>query len=221
MSLTVYKFSQVVAGLFELPTETARRLLPGHLEPIEVHHGTAVLSVMAFDFSESMVGAYGELVLSIGVAPLFRPGIAMPQGAFFPFQVGTTTRAAREHAIERWHLPHWMEDIEVTFVQTGGQRTARVSAGGAPILDLDVHDHQFADVSHIYQMLSCDGDGGNFLGQITMAGPYSDHEESRGSLRLFEHGFFKGLNSADVYDVPFREESMLAGVQTFEPLVRL
>jgi hypothetical protein len=220
MSVTIYKFSQVVAGLFELPTEAARRLLPSHLEPIELHHGTAVLSVMAFDFSDSMVGPYGELVLSLGVAPLFRAGLAMPQGAFFPFQVGTTTSAAREHAIERWHLPHWMEDIDVRFSIAGGRRSAAVSAGGVPLLEMHIHDHEFEDVAHIYQMFSCSGDA-NFVGQITMSAPYSDHEDNRGELHLFEHAFHKGLNVADVYEVPFREQSMLAGVQTFEPLVRL
>ena len=35
--------------------------------------------------------------------------------AFFPFLVGTTTKASREHAIKLWHLPHFMDDIQIEF----------------------------------------------------------------------------------------------------------
>jgi hypothetical protein len=37
--------------------------------------------------------------------PLVKPGES-PKSAFYPYQVATTTRGARDHAIERWHLPH-------------------------------------------------------------------------------------------------------------------
>ncbi len=60
-----YHFRDAIGGFFELPTENARALLPSDLQPIEPRHGSAVLSVMAFDFHNSPVGSYGELILSI------------------------------------------------------------------------------------------------------------------------------------------------------------
>ena len=38
--LTRYGFRDAISGFFEFPTENARRILPPHLEPVELHHGT-------------------------------------------------------------------------------------------------------------------------------------------------------------------------------------
>src|SRR5262245_65777883 len=80
---------------------------------MELHHGTSIFSMTAFDFTQSMVGPYGEVVMSVIVAPLVKPGERLPKSAFYPYLVATTTKAARDHAIERWHLPHWMEDVAI------------------------------------------------------------------------------------------------------------
>src|SRR5439155_15901581 len=104
-----------VNGFFEFPTESARRLLPSSLQPVEPHHGSSIVAVTAFEFEQSPVGAYAEVVLSIVVAPWIAPGESMPRAAMYPILVGTTTRASREHGIEIWHLPHHPRDLEVAF----------------------------------------------------------------------------------------------------------
>ena len=114
-----YHFRDAIGGFFEFPTENARAILPPELQPIEPHHGSSVLSVMAFDFHDSPVGDYGELILSILVSPRVEHGVPMPRSAFFPFRLATTTRESREHAIERWHLPHYMQDISLTWERGG------------------------------------------------------------------------------------------------------
>jgi hypothetical protein len=220
MSLTVYHYSRVVGGLFELPTDAARALVPRTLEPIEIRHGVSLLSVMAFEFTDSLVGAYRELVLSVGVPPVVRPGEPMPRGAFFPFQVATTTRQSREHALERWLLPHWMEDVSIAFDSQDGQHHVVAAADGNRVVELTVYDHAFESASHLYHMFTTDGSA-SYLGRLTMEAPFSDHEEGRGEVRLAEHPFLKGLNPGDVYEVPIREQTMQAGVQTFQPLERL
>ncbi|MGH3056446.1 MAG: hypothetical protein ACRDL7_15845, partial [Gaiellaceae bacterium] len=63
-----YLYRDVIGGFFEFPTENAKAILPPELQPIEAHHGSSVLSVMATDFFESQVGEYGELILSILIA---------------------------------------------------------------------------------------------------------------------------------------------------------
>ena len=74
--------------------------------------------------------------MSVIVPPLVKPGERLPKSAFYPYLVATTTKAARDHAIERWHLPHWMEDVEIRFEPRAGRMTARVGsdgrAGGRP-----------------------------------------------------------------------------------------
>ncbi len=220
MSITRYGYRHAISGFFEFPTENAKRLLPPHLEPVEVHHGTSVFSLTAFDFTESMVGSYGELVVSVVVAPLIRGGERFPKSAFFPYLVATTTSAARQHAIERWHLPHFMEDVEMTFSHRQGELAVRVSAGGSPIAEMAITEHAPTPVSHLYQCFIRNG-AGSYLARITMEGEQSEHEDERGRLTLFEHPFHDRLAIEDVSDTPFREVWMRDGQQLFDPLLRL
>ena len=218
--LTRYGYREVVGGFFEFPTENAKRILPAHIEPVELHHGTSIFAMNVFDFTESMVGPYKEAVMAVIVAPLVKPGEKLPKSAFYPYLVATTTRAAREHAIERWHLPHWMSDVEIDFEPGPGRLGARVSADGAPVADMTITEHSWSPVSHLYQSFMRDGDQ-TYLAHITMEGKQSEHEDEKGLLKLYDHPFNQPLQISEVYEVPFRELWMSAGMQTFEPLVEL
>jgi hypothetical protein len=218
--LTRYGYANAISGFFEFPTDNARRILPRHLEPAELHHGSSIFSMTAFDFDESEVGRYGEVVMSVIVSPLVKPGEKLPKSAFYPYLVATTTKAARDHAIERWHLPHWMEDVELRFEPEGRSLTARVSAGGEPVADLTIGDHSWQPVSHLYQSFMKD-DSGAYLAHITMEGEQSEHEEETGRIKLYDHPFNRDLVISEIYEQPFRELWMRAGRQTFEPLKTL
>ncbi len=219
-SLTRYGYRDAISGFFEFPTENARRILPRHLEPAELHHGSSIFSMTVFDFTESEVGDYGEVVMAVIVSPLVKPGERLPKSAFYPYLVGTTTKAARDHAIERWHLPHWMEDVDVRFDRQGKAVTARVEVDGSPVADLTITDHSWNPVSHLYQAFMKD-DRGAYLASITMEGQQSEHEEETGRIQLHEHPFNKDLVISEIYEQPFREMWMREGQQTFEPLMQL
>lgn len=220
MSITRYGYRDAISGFFEFPTENARRVLPRGFEPVEVHHGTSILAVTVFDFDESEVGEYGEVVYAVIVPPLVRD-TRLPKSAFFPWQVATTTRAAREHAIERWHLPHWMDDVKVDFERADGKLTARVEADGAAALELTVTDHSWQAVSHLYQSFQKDEDG-TYLANILFEGDKSEHEEETGTIVLHEQNAFnKDIVISEVYATPFRELWMRKGCQLFDPLAHV
>ena len=220
MSLTRYGYRNAINGFFEFPSENARRILPRGIEPVEVHHGTSVLAVTVFDFHESEVGAYGEVVYAVLVPPFVREDGRLAKGAFFPWQVATTTRAAREHAIERWHLPHWMDDVLVELEPGEGSLTARVKAEGAAAMDITITDHSWNTVSHLYQSLQQD-EGGRYLANILFEGEQSEHEEETGRITLHDHAFNKDIVISEVYEEPFREMWMRKGIQLFDPLQQL
>jgi hypothetical protein len=220
LSLTRYGYRNAINGFFEFPSENARRILPRGIEPVEVHHGTSVLAVTVFDFHESEVGEYGEVVYAVLVPPYVREDGRLAKGAFFPWQVATTTRAAREHAIERWHLPHWMDDVEVDLEPGEGSLTARVRADGTPAMEMTITDHSWNPVSHLYQSFQQD-DGGRYLANIVFEGEQSEHEEETGRIKLLDHDFNKDVVISDVYEEPFREMWMRSGIQLFDPLMRL
>jgi hypothetical protein len=212
---TYYGFDICVGGYFEMPTADARKLLPPHLEPLEVQHERSILAVTAFHFRESMVGAYDEVVLAVVVPPMVEPGKPLPKAAFFPFMVCTSTEPARQHAIERWRLPHYMKDVVIDFARDDGQVTVTVTDDGAPVLELVVTEFDFAGVKNTYSCFTVDPES-RYKVNIFMEAAHTEHEEERGSLTLYEHPITEGLTIDEINSYPFREEWYGGGLQTFE-----
>ncbi|MDH3205723.1 MAG: hypothetical protein OEO79_03885 [Gemmatimonadota bacterium] len=214
---TYYAYRMCVGAYFEMPTADAKALIPDHLQPLEVRHDRSILAITAFHFTESLVGPYYEVVLAIVVPPMVEAGKPLPKAAFFPFMVGTTTAPSREHAIERWHLPHYMKDLEINFDGDDGEVTVTVRDGDKPVLDLTVTDFDFEPSNNVYSCFTVD-DSDRFKVNIFMEAPHTEHEEERGSLTLYEHPMTAGLTIEDVETYPFREEWYRSGMQTFEKL---
>ena len=146
---------------------------------------------MAFDFHKSMVGEYGELILSVLVMPRVAPGSPLPRSAFYPFLLGTTTKASRDHAIERWHLPHFMENIDLSFDAQDDEIRIAAAHGGSPIIDMRITDYDWEKVSHRYQSFMHDADG-SYMSTIIMESAFSENEEERGDITIHKHAFNVG-----------------------------
>lgn len=220
MSLTTYEFSEAVNGFFEMPSTAARKLLPSHLQPLEKQHETAVFAVTCFDFTGSMVGSYQEIVLAVIVPPVVEAGGAFPQSAFYPFIVGTSTEESRDHAIERWHLPHYMKPIGCEFQIDGDKAVVHAHESGKPILDMTISAREWEEVDHLYQCFMAD-DAGRYKVDMFLKGSFTDHEEESGSLELHEHPMTENIDIAEVSEFPFREMWMRSGVQVFQELETL
>jgi len=217
---TLYTYRNAVGGFFDFPVEQARAILPKDLHPVELHHGSAILSVMAFDFTESEVGAYQELILGILVSPRVEPGTPMPHSAFYPYLLGTTTTASREHAIERWHLPHYMKDIGMSMEVEGDHERIVVKAWDedTPIAEMTITSHGWREAGQTHQSFMRDEEG-SFLAQISMQGGLSETEDESGRLQLFPHAMTAPIGDLDeVSELPLREIWMRDGLQTFQPL---
>lgn len=221
MPLTRYHFANAVSAFYEINRDAAKQLLPSHLEPMEVKHGLGVFAITAFHFTESEVGEYDEIVLAIITPPQLGVTGEFPRSAFFPFVVGTSSEASRSHAIERWHLPHYMSDIAADFNIEGGRVGVRVREGDRSVLDFSVSDHKWSRVNHLYQAFMVDDSSGKYRADIHMEGEFAEHEEETGDLELHRHPMSDSLLDAGVASYPFRELWMKNGVQTFEELQTL
>jgi hypothetical protein len=217
MEYTYYAYRMCVGAYFEMPTADARRLLPDHLQPLEVRHERSILAVTAFHFTDSLIGPYHEIVLAVVVPPRVEPGKPLPKAAFFPFMVGTSTEASRLHAIERWHLPHYMQDLDIVFHEGKGEVTVEATDAGKPVLELRVTDFDFEPTRNVYSCFSVD-DHRRYKVNIYMEAPHTEHEEERGSVTLYEHSMTAGLTLDEINTYPFREEWYRSGMQTFEEL---
>ena len=217
MQLTKYAFYNAVAGFFEMPTNDATKLLPKHLQSLEVQHQRSILAITAFQFTETEVGSYNEIVLSVIVPPRVEPNRPIPNAAFYPFMVGVTTPESRTHAIERWHLPHYMNDIDIELSESSQGLAVHVQEDDTPILDLTVTDFAKEPDTLLFNAFTVDAED-NFKVNIFMEGQHSEHEEETGSLKLYPHEMTEGLDLDDISSVPFREQWFHRGLQTFEEL---
>ena len=220
MDLTNYGFENAVGAFFEMPTGDARKILPAHLQPLEVQHQRSILAVTAFQFTESMVGDYDEIVLSVIVPPIITPSRPLPKAAFYPFTVGVTTESSRRHAIERWHLPHYMSDLQMDFLRTEDKLAITVHDGEAPVLDLTVTDFPSEPARVLFNAFVMNREE-RFSVNIFMDGAHGEHEDETGSLTLYRHPMTEPLTLDEVSRVPFREQWFHKGIQTFEELVRI
>jgi len=217
MSLTYYSFRHAVSVFSRMPTASAARLLPPHLRPMEVQHGSAVFGVTAFDFLESPVGAYREVVLAVVVPPLAKSDGMYPKAAFYPLCVGTSTRDAAEHRAEAWRLPCWRRDLDVWFQDLGERINVYVYGDGDPVVDFTVSCRKWNPVDQAYQSFMV-GPDKTFKVDFRLRGPMSVHEDERGTVRMHDHPLWAGVDREEIEAIPFRELWMKDGVQVFEEI---
>ena len=220
MGMTRYHFSSAIGAFFQMATPDAREILPQHLQPLEVQHGRSILAVNAFRFTESMVGAYDEVVLSVIVPPMIEQGRPFPSAAFFPFAIGVSTRAAREPGIARWHLPHYKKDLDVQLIESEDELIVHVRDDGRSVLDLSVTNFHPEPDRLLFHCFMMEGER-RFKVNLFVEGAHSEHEEAAGSLVLHNHPMTEQLTLGEVEGYPFREQWFHGGTQTFEEVERI
>lgn len=226
MNRVEYHYPRMISASFEIPTEDARKLLPRGVEPLEPWHGASVLTVTLFEFDASPVGPYQEVVLSIFVAPRLIAGDVFPHAAVSPIRLGSTHLAARQHAIDLWHLPHFHEDIRIAFEpsEDGKRMTGRVYCPrGEEILELNVvQSGAWQNTLRQYQSFQED-ETGLYMSKIDWSGFVNEHEEGIGSVHFRDHRFFHDFPVKLVAGgPPIREIWMQDGLESIHnPLRRI
>ncbi|MCW5920768.1 MAG: hypothetical protein KIS77_00345 [Saprospiraceae bacterium] len=217
-----YHISNGINSIFGIPTEVARKYLPVGIEPVEANHGVSLLGVTMFDFSESPVGPYQELVMSLYVAPRLGIMEQHPHAAVYPLVVASSSCKARDHAIDLWHLPHFMEDISVEFSVSPDNRTIRGIARchrGQPIVELSTEQQGASSAAYqLYQSFQGD-ESGSYIGIMDMRGSLREHEAGTGDVCLHPHRFFERLDLSAMEIIPYREMWMQAGVESYHDLI--
>ena len=131
--ITRYGYRDAINGFFEFPTDNARRILPKGIEPIEPHHGTSVLAVTVFDFHESEVGEYGEVVYAVLVPPLVRD-TRLPKGANTNAAAGPAKPVAEDADPNVVKVPKAAKDAP---------KPVEVRVGGATVFVLGIEQSDF------------------------------------------------------------------------------
>jgi hypothetical protein len=217
--VTHYGFRSALGGFFHADARRAAAALPEGLVPLESHPGLAVLAVTVFDFHESEVGAYQELVASILVSPWAPRGERLPDAAVFPVFLATSTEASREHASERWRLPQLDRCLAIDLDRSSDERVAVVREDQHVLLRLRVTGTTAVDTRRAYQCFSVDVEHLCRV-MIEIDGRMCEHEDEHGELELGEHPRVASLAQLLDDPIPFREQWLDAGEQHFGALVR-
>jgi len=215
-----YVFTTGVSAFFEMPTSDARRILPEHLQPVEVRHERSILAVTAFQFRESMAGPYAELMLSVIVPPVPGRWGQHPKAGFYPFLAATSSEASRRHRSEDFRIPHLAEDIDVQFVESAGALRTSVWSRSGPIVDLSVTQYKWESTTHLLHTFMMHGTQ-RYKANIQITGRYTVHENERGRMTLHHHPMTTALTLEEISPYPFREHWLKEGVELFHPLETL
>lgn len=213
-------FSTGVSALFEMATADAERILPAHLQPIEVRPQRSILNITAFHFRDSRVGPYAELILSVVVPPLIKGWRRHPKAGFFPFAAATSSRESRALLHETLRIPTHERPIDARFVERAEDVRVQVWSEGDPVVDLTVTQHEWHTSSHLLHSFMMDGTTA-LKADVQICGRYTMHEQEAGRLELFPHAITRDLNLPEVSPYPFREHWLKEGYELFHPVEAL
>ncbi|MDT8340372.1 MAG: hypothetical protein RQ751_02580 [Longimicrobiales bacterium] len=213
-------FTTGVSSLFEMATADAQRLIPPHLQPVEVRPQRSVLNISAFLFRDSEVGPYAELVLSVVVPPVVGRWSLHPKAGFFPFMAATSSAESRDLLVRERHFPTHEEPIEARFLERSDHTRVQVLCQGDPVVDMTVTLHKWRNTTHYFHSLMMDGER-RLKADVRITGRYSMHEQEQGSLTLHPHAITRDLTLEEVSQSPFREHWLKEGVESFSPLETL
>jgi hypothetical protein len=211
-----YYFHTGVSAFFEMPTADAERILPPHLQPIEIRPQRSILNVTIFHFRKSEVGPYAELTFSVVVPPMADTWGRHPKGAFFPFVAGTSSRKSRSHRSEILRVPHYDENIDIQFIESSDRIDVRVQGGGERVVDLAVTQHRWKSTTHLLHTFMVDGSR-RLKADLQITGRYSVHEQERGLMKLHPHPMTRLLTLDEVSPYPFREHWLKEGFEVIHP----
>jgi len=215
-----YVFTSGVSAFFEMPTSDARRILPAHLQPVEVRHERSILAVTAFHFRESVVGPYAELMLSVIVPPVPGGCGQHPKAGFYPFMAATSSEESRRHRSEQFRIPHIAEDIDARFAESAGALQVSIWSRSGPVVDLTVTQHKWETTTHMLHTFMMDGKQ-RYKANLQISGRYTVHENERGRMVLHRHPMTTALTLEEISPYPFREHWLKEGVELFHPLESL
>jgi hypothetical protein len=215
--------SNGINGLFQMPVDKVRSFLPKNIEPIETNHGVGLVGITMFHFSESPIGPYDELVISAYVVPRMGLTSRHQHAAVHPIVVASTYHEARQHAIDLWHLPHFMEDIYIRFEESDDRRVLKGTAfcyRDEPIVSLEISQSgTWRPVQQFYQSFQKDSSG-SYVGVLDMTGELSEHEGGTGTLVLYpQHRLFEKIDLSELDPFPYREMWMKHGVENYHDLL--
>lgn len=212
--MSSYRFDQALAACFLARNDALRAVLPPNLRPLEARPGHGLVVVTAFNFTDSEVGPYGELVMAVMVPPFTPRDESWPESASYPFDLVTNTLDSRDHAAGSWYLPARPKPYGLRFSRDGERRSVDLYDEGTPVLSLSVKHNPTWERDRLYQVFTR-SDGRLHRVALSVEGSVSEHNEETGRLTLYDHPIADRLADLVADDEALFEQSMDDGLERF------
>lgn len=205
-------------AVFSADLDAVRAMMPSErLHPIRVSGGRAAVAVIAYNYLETGVGAYGEIGIA-ALATLDRPApMLMPAllesrypgfGAYVA-HLPVTTRVARQAGRLVWGYPKFVADM--AFDLTPVQQRVEMREGGRDLLQLSVARRGRVITDNKPTVTFTELDGDLVRTEIPMRAIYqAGLGSSMGHLELGDHPVADDLRNIQLSASPLATKSYLA-----------
>lgn len=209
-----YKFNCVINCLTEIETDNIKGLLPKNLYPFEVHPDLSLLSIIGFDFYDTPVGKYQEIIIGILTQAYLTPEKNIPKATIFPINLATTSDASRQHAIDNYKLPHYLKNIDISFDTKGPKKILKCKEDNKIFLNIElVIENKGEKAKEYHQSLIYSAEK-IFLSKIYIDANICETQDEKGNIELTNHDFFKNININSINNTPYLERFASTGVET-------
>jgi hypothetical protein len=112
----------------------ARALIPSvRLDPVKIWPGRTAAALMAYNYLDTDIGAYGEFAVAI---PCFCHDQGQRLFGFFVQRLPVTTQIALDYGVKLWGYPKFLSEME--FKNDPTSRSLKLTAEGQLILELSI-----------------------------------------------------------------------------------
>jgi hypothetical protein len=204
---SVWFYEEQFGFAVELPTETARRVLPHGLHPFEVRPGTAILTVNTLCFAEGNHGfgrAFHEVTIGINVVPNLFQVPRLPKFSVHVLNIGVSDTGFLTDDYNTDRLPFHQSPLR--FDVDRERRRVRCADDHGPVFDLfDTGPAPDWQVKEDFFQVFASWRGALQQGSMSLEGNSFEHQRSGPCGRLFDHPFWKGAAVATEAAEPYMQ----------------
>lgn len=216
-----YKFKNVINCLLEIDTIYVNKLVPKNIYPLEIQPNLSLISIIGFDFYDTPIGDYQEVIIGIITQPYFLNKDRIPKSAVFPINVATNTDKSKEHAIANYKLPHYMKNIIIDFNVNDSKKILTCKDNDKIFLNVELNIKNNLEKTEEYHQSFIADHNQLYLSEINIDAILGENQDGEGKVTLSSHKFFKNIEINEINNIPYLERYAHTGIETMSSLISI
>ncbi len=218
---TNYQFKNILNCLLEIETIYVNKLVPKNIYPLEIQPNLSLISIIGFDFQETPIGNYQEVIIGVVIQPYLLKKGDIPKSAIFPINIATNTDNSKIHAISNYKLPHYMKNIEIDFDIDASKKKLICKENNDVFMNIELDINDKHDKSQEYHQSFVFDNNKLFLSNININSLMAESQDGRGNVFFNKHSFFKDIEIDEINNIPYLERHAYNGIETMSSLISI